>query len=283
MSKLITAGFVRLFRLKSLYACLAVIAFQLIVNIVGESGQLNMHVGVTVTTDDVSKSAQEILAEMQFTADSHISEVSFLLMIAAAIVIGNLIGSEHGFGTMRNKLTVGHDRVEIYIANFIVSLSAVLMMLIFGWVLIFATALPLGAQVQSTADELITLFLLNVLYALVISALYVFIAMNVQSKSNILTASIVLGGVMVISNAILDSQLSQPEYMYPPDSLPVPNPYYISGTKRDVMEMTDTLLPCSAVLEYDGEFEAGKIIAETCETVIFTAAGLVIFRRIDLK
>ena len=205
------------------------------------------------------------------------------MIIAAAIVIGNLIGSEHGFGTMRNKLTIGHDRTEIYFANFIVSLTAVLMMLVFGWVLIFATALPLGAKVVSPADELVTLFLLNVLYALVISALYVFIAMNVQSKSNILTASIVLGGVMIIANTLLDYQLSQPEYSYPPNSPPFPNPYYVSGTKRVVMEVADTLLPCSAVLEYDGEFEADKVTAEICETVIFTAAGLFMFRRTDLK
>lgn len=297
MSKLIAAGFVRLFRLKSLYVCFAVIAFQLIVNIVGESGQMNMHVGVTVTTDDVSKSAQDILDMMQFTADSHISEVTFLLIIAAAIVIGNLIGSEHSFGTIRNKLTVGHDRTGIYLANFIVSLTAVLMMLIFGWVLIFATALPLGAQVQSTAEELITLFALNVLYSIVITAIFVFMAMNILSKSTTLTLSILIGGAELLLNSVLFNLLSQPEY-YTPKHVeevagvvvsetilgdPKPNPMYIGGARRVIYETIDTLLPCSAATEYSGEVDVPKVVTEVGELVVFTAAGLLIFRRRDLK
>ena len=297
MSKLITAGFKRLFGLKSLYACLAFIAFQLIINIVGESGQLNMHVGVTVTTDDVSKSAQEILAEMQFTADSHISEVSFLLIIAAAIVIGNLIGPEHSFGTMRNKLTVGHNRTEIYFANFIVSLTAVLIMLVFGWALIFGLAMPLGAKVVSPADELVTQFLLNVLYSIVITAIFVFMAMNILSKSTTLTLSILIGGAALLLNVALSTQLSQPEYVTPWNAHydsegnliskeihdPVPNPMYIGGIKRVIYETIDTLLPCAAVTEYSGDVDVPKVITEIGELVVFTAAGLSIFRRRDLK
>lgn len=297
MSKLITAGFKRLFRLKSLYACFAAIAFQLIVNIVGESGQMNMHVGVTVTTDDVSKSAQEILAEMQFTADSHISEVSFLLIIAAAIVIGNLIGSEYSFGTIRNKLTVGHNRTEIYLANFIVSLTAVLMMLVFGWVLTFALALPLGAHVVSTADELITLFALNILYSFVITAIFVFMAMNILSKSTTLTMSILLGGAALLINVLLAQQLSQPEYVTPRYQVfdsegritseetggSIKNPMYIGGTRRVIYETIDTLLPCSAVTEYSGDVDIPKVVTEVGELVVFTAVGLVVFRRRDLK
>ena len=298
MSKLITAGFKRLFKLKSLYACLAFIAFQLIINIGGESGLFEGHIGVRVTSGNMPENVSDTMRNlMLFTADSHISEVSFLLIIAAAIVIGNLIGSEHSFGTIRNKLTVGHNRTEIYFANFIVSLTAVLMMLVFGWVLIFALALPLGAQVVSPAGELITLFLLNVLYSLVITAIFVFMAMNILSKSTTLTLSILIGGAALLLNVALSTQLSQPEYVTPWNAHydsegnliskeihdPVPNPMYIGGIKRVIYETIDTLLPCAAVTEYSGDVDVPKVITEIGELVVFTAAGLSIFRRRDLK
>ena len=297
MSKLISAGFKRMFRLRSLYLCMAFIALQLTVNIIGESGQMNMHVGVTVTTDDVSKSVQDILDTMQFTADSHISEVSFLLMIAAAIVIGNLIGSEHSFGTIRNKLTVGHNRTEIYFANFIVSLTAVLIMLVFGWAIIFGLAMPLGAKVVSPADELITLFLLNVLYCLVITAIFVFMATNILTKSTTLTMSIILGGAALLFKVVIFNQLSQPEYYTPRSQIfdsegriigeenldPIKNPMYIGGTRRVIYETIDTLLPCSSVTEYSGEVNTVKVITEIGELTFCTALGLFIFRRRDLK
>ena len=298
MNKLITAGLKRLFRLKSLYACLAVIAFQLIINICGESGLFEGHIGIRVTSENMPENVSDTMRDlMLFTADSHISEVSFLLIIAAAIVIGNLIGSEHSFGTIRNKLTVGHNRTKIYFANFILSLSAVLMMLVFGWVLIFALALPLGAQVQSTTEELITLFALNVLYSVVITAVFVFMAMNILSKSTTLTLSILIGGAALLLNVLFSSQLSQPEYVTPRSQAfdsegriiseealePIKNPLYIGGTRRVIYETIDTLLPCSAVTLYSGEVDVPKVITEVGELVVFTAAGLFIFRRRDLK
>ncbi|MBP3854345.1 MAG: ABC transporter permease subunit [Ruminiclostridium sp.] len=298
MSKLITAGFKRLFRLKSLYACLAVIAFQLIINIGGESGLFEGHIGVRVTSGNMPESVSDTMRDlMLFTADSHISEVSFLLIIAAAIVIGNLIGSEHSFGTIRNKLTVGHNRTEIYFANFIVSLTTVLIMLVFGWALIFGLALPLGAQLVSTAEKLVTLFLLNVLYSIVITAIFVFMAMNILSKSTTLTLSILIGGAALLLNVLFSSQLSQPEYVTPRSQAfdsegriisqetldPQKNPMYIGGTRRVIYETIDTLLPCSAVTEYSGEVDVPKVITEVGELAVFTAAGLFIFRRRDLK
>lgn len=279
MSKLLRAGFTRLFRLKSFYLSLAVIAFEVI------PGMLSERLGASITNEMTEP----------FAADPYLSTTAIITIILAAVVIGNLIGSEYGFGTMRNKLAVGHNRTEIYFANLIVSFAGILIMLAFGAALAFAVGLPLGALV---ADSIHLQFITHAVLALVISSLYVFIAMNIQSRSNILTAAIILGVVMLVANVVLMQQLAEPETVLPKEQVfneegelisevvsgdPIPNPYYVGGTKRVIMEVTDTLLPCSAAMEYGGRFEADKVIAELCETVIFTAAGLLIFRRLDLK
>ena len=181
---------------------------------------------------------------------------------------------------MRNKLVVGHNRTEIYFANYIVSLAGTLTMLVFGVVLVFAVGLPLGAV---TENGFVELLLLELLFAFVVTALYVFIAMCIQSKSSALTVGIILGMVMLVANIVTAQMLAEPEYIYTPDQPPVSNPNYLSGTRRVVYEAADTILPCSALVEYNGEIETDKVIAEVCETVIFTAAGVFIFRKRDLK
>lgn len=64
---------------------------------------------------------------------------------------------------------------------------------------------------------------------------------------------------------------------------PMPNPFYVGGTKLTIFETVDTMLPISSVIEYQGETDAGKVAAMAGELVVFTAAGLLIFRKRGVK
>ena len=279
MRKLLNAGFTRLFRLKSLYISFFLIALETIPGMVSESILVSTADGMTAP----------------FAADPYLSGNAVLATILAAVVTGNLIGSEYGFGTMRNKLAAGHKRTDIYFSNCIVSTAGTLSIIAFSNLTVFAVGLPLGVAVAETLPlQLLT----HLIFALVISSLYVLIAMNIRSKSNSLTVAIILGAAILFMNVLLMQQLSEPEFVTPTKQIfneegiiigevisgdPVPNIYYAGGAKRVIMETADMLLPTSAVMEYGGRFEADKAIAEICETIVFTAAGVLIFRKRDLK
>ncbi len=271
MSKLISAGLIRLFRLKSLYISLAVIAFEVIINICGETSTYHISINTNLLSGVV------------------------ISLIASAVVVGNLIGAEYNFGTIRNQLIVGHNRTEIYFANYIVSFTGIIIMHVFGAGLVFAAGLPFGSVI---GEGLLTQLFVQLIFAFVITSLYVLIAMNIHSKSSTLTVTIIISFIMLFANITMAQLLSEPEFIDANSQLYddsgttlssdaggklVPNPFYVGGTKRIVMEIADNLLPCSGIMEYNGDFNADKIITEVCETIIFTAAGVLIFRKRDLK
>lgn len=297
MSKLISAGFARLFRQKTFIIAIIFIVLLNALVIIPEKFNTSV-VTVSVTTSGSTEAAVPAADNMPFAVDGYFMETPVLLLIIAAVIIGNFIGAEYGFGTIRNKLAVGHARAAIYFADYIVCLSAVLMILLVGYASVFAIGLPLGAAILNTAEYLLTQFLLNVLYCFAITAIYVFLAVNILSKSANLTVSILVAFTILFANVMIVNMLMEPEYTVPKQTIynsdgeeigekvigdPMPNPFYIGGTKRTIFETVDTMLPISSVIEYQGEVDAGKVAAMAGELVIFTAAGLIIFRKRDLK
>lgn len=297
MSKLISAGFARLFRQKTFIISIIFIVLMNALVIIPEKFNTTV-VTVSVTTPGSTEEAAPAPDNIPFAVDSYFIETPVFLLIIAAVIIGNFIGADHSFGTIRNKLAVGHARAAIYFADYIVCISAVMIILLVGYASVFAIGLPLGAAILHTAEYLLTQFLLNVLYCLAITAIYVFLAVNILSKSANLTVSILVAFVMLVANVMIVNMLMEPEYTQNTYTElnsegeiiaekvigdPRPNPFYVGGTKRTIYETVDMLLPISSVTEYQGEADAGKVAAMACELVIFTAAGLLIFGKRDLK
>ena len=65
-----------------------------------------------------SKAASE--ANGGFALDGCFFDFAPFMGLVAAILTSMFIGSEYSDGTIRNKLVVGHSRMRIYLANFIV-------------------------------------------------------------------------------------------------------------------------------------------------------------------
>ena len=55
-----------------------------------------------------------------FALDGCFLDFAPFMGLVAAILTSMFIGSEYSDGTIRNKLVVGHSRMRIYLANFIV-------------------------------------------------------------------------------------------------------------------------------------------------------------------
>ena len=58
------------------------------------------------------------------------------MVLLAAVFISSFLGSEHQYGTLRNKIAVGHERLKLYISSFIVCYTAVMIMYVFVWLLV---------------------------------------------------------------------------------------------------------------------------------------------------
>ena len=149
--------------------------------------------------------------------------------------------------------------------------------------------------------EFILDILILVCAMIAMSAIFTLLGMLITEKALTTTITIVLSIVLLIGSAVLLEFLNQPkEVTYAevtadggtPETLTEPNPMYIGeGLKRDIMTAITDGLPSGQIMRLEANqrqnyplhnpelyplYSLGAI-------VVITAAGIVIFRRKDLK
>ena len=228
---------------------------------------------------------------MDFSLFTHV----ILAPILTAVFTALFIGCDYSGGTLRNKLTAGHRRINIYIANLISCYCA-------GVVLCAAFVIPqgvlglaLGGQIQSEPSKLLIYFGLSLALLAAFTSLFTLIAMLCQNRSHTVAGCILLVFALIFLGVYLTSSLNEPEYLagysYTENGVTVEepetkNPNYVSGTKRQIFEFLRDFTPGGQVLQIS-DMSADKPSALAAyDGIIFllvTGAGIVFFRRKDLK
>ena len=279
MNKLIRAGIKRLFRIRILYICLAVLFF------VG---------GFDMIKECLFPEPGRSLPE----PDAYLLSGFITMVLLAAVLIGSFLGSEHQFGTLRNKLATGHDKRSIYGSSFAVCYTAVMIMYVFVWLTTTVLGkLLLGGYTKST-KELIVLLVISFLGFTMLTALFVLIGLCVQSKSGGCVAALLAAFGIHICGVMTVQLLSVPEYLaaemipaqalseyeqVPEDPAFVYNPDYVGGSRRKGYEILHKLCPVSQMLSASEEIDAESAFLQAAESVVLFAAGMLIFKKRDLK
>lgn len=217
---------------------------------------------------------------------------ALLLGFGMAVFIPLFFGAEYSDGAIRNKLVAGHSRLSIYLAHLITGAAAalaaagayVLPVLAVGIFIYEPPALDAGT---------LALFVLGTLVLLAAyCALYALVTMNCSRKST--AAVICLLGMLVLYLAAgnIEVPLMHPEYLNwvvteAGETIPgEPNPRYVGGTARVVLETIQDLLPTGQSLQYmraEVAHPARLPLYSLIDVTAFTAIGAALFRRKDLK
>lgn len=218
--------------------------------------------------------------------------------IVIAVFISMFIGTEYNDGTIRNKLTVGHSRLTVYVANLIVTVVASLAMhlvyigVIFGGSMLFLDPFTVPARLYAV------LLLCGVVTVVAMASLFQLIAMLISSKATGAIVSMILALVLLFGAMTLISRLDSPEffdgftYSVELDEMVyvenIVNVTYVDGLKRDVYQFLLDFFPSGQMIQF-GNFETvpNDVIKypmySLMLTLITTAAGVFVFRRKDLK
>lgn len=221
------------------------------------------------------------------------------MIVIAAIFIGLFIGTDYHNGTIRNKLIVGHTRTEVYFSNFIVCISALLMMHFAYFIPVIGVGFPLVGN-SASADSLIKLTLISITTLISLCSIFLLISMLIHSKSNASVTAIIISVLFLMSAMLIQNKLDAPEYYEDYDYVYTDgegniheehidrekNYDYVDGTKRKVYEFLYDFLPGCQMLQItqqNPENPERLPIYSFSIIVVTTACGIFFFRRKNLK
>ena len=230
--------------------------------------------------------------------DSGLFSFAALGVLALAAVVPLFVGCEYSDGTIRNKIVVGHHRASVYLSILITSVIAETL-LILVWT---AAYLIPGLILMEHANPLwvyLVLYLAMFLELAVFSAIFTLLTMTLGSKAGASVVCILCALLLLMQAIVVNSLLEEPEFYSPGviisddgtitmEGEPEPNPNYIpeGSPKRAFYNFLMGFMPGGQALQISEH--AVSNLTKICLydigwLVVLTGAGVLIFRRKDLK
>ena len=230
--------------------------------------------------------------------DNGLFSFAALGVFALAAVVPLFVGSEYSDGTIRNKLVVGHHRGAVYLSMLLTSLFAETL-LILVWT---AAYLIPGLILMEHANPLwmyLVLYLAMFLELAVFTAIFTLLTMTLGNKAGAAVVCIFCALLLVMQGIVVESMLEEPEFYGPEviisddggvsySSEMERNPHYIpeGSPKRAFYEFLMDFMPGGQALRISSH--AVDNVHKMCFydigwLAVLTGAGILIFRRKDLK
>ena len=213
-----------------------------------------------------------------------------------ALFISMRLGTEFEEHTIRNKLIVGYSRTQVYFSEYLTCMAASVILLAVMLLCSGLFGLFLSLEFLSDWTDIAFLVFGCVLMALVFSAMFVGICMNVGSKAASLVASIVFLFAILLLASFCINALEEPSMAYTNVIISVEdgvqfgdlveNPAYVDGTQRMIYELIADILPTGQAIQMNNlEFErsARWPAFSLIMLIIATVAGYIPFRKRDIR
>lgn len=216
-----------------------------------------------------------------------------IIGIVIAIFTSLFLGVEYSDGAIRNKISIGHKRINIYLSNLVITSITSLFSYVLFMIIIAIIGIPLFGGV--TMSMLVLLKLIGCIFVTIIaySSIFTFIAMMISNKTITAIVSIMLVlGLMIFSVTSLNI-LSAQEYIQSGSLVDgemqfqkEKNPRYPSEDERKVHQILIDINPAGQMFQIAGRVAPNLKVLPLYSLgiiVIFTGAGLVLFKKKELK
>lgn len=205
------------------------------------------------------------------------------------------IGAEYSDGVMRNKIAVGHSRTAVYFTNLTVCAAAGVLVCL-GYILpVVIVGIPLLGSFTMNISSLVWFTVCAFIMTAALCAIFTMIAMLNQNKAVVAIICIFLAYFLLFLGIYLNSRLTEQAVISAREYIEngqifvqeaAPNPFYVQGVKRRIFEALYDLPGCQAV-QLLATAETGCPVRLPVVSIgamaASTGAGLVLFRRKDLK
>lgn len=275
MRKLLSANFSRLWKSKVFWLCMGCMLAYCLVYMWNGCRQA------------------QIVPEYHHSIDDYYFNFAFSIGAFCALFCSMFLGSEYSDGTIRNKIIVGHTRRDIYLANFITAFVASLLIMLV-WLVGALAAIPVLGTWEMGVSGLFLYLLIAMMFVGAFVSIFMFIGMLSENKAITVAICIFLFLGLLIFASMIYNDLSQPQMTenieMTVDGIkmgePMPNPQYVSGTKRLVYQYILDILPTGQGLQM-WQLGIGSpvrlLVSSVCIMVFMTLGGIWIFKRKNIK
>lgn len=217
------------------------------------------------------------------------------LVISAFVAL--FIGTDISDGTIRNKISVGHTRSDIYFADLITCFAAVTAFLA-AWVMGGMTGIPfLGIWSTGIKSNLIAIAV-SYLSILALTAIFCILAHSIPSKAMGAVASIFLSIFIIYGGSYFYGALNEPETSYEYVSITaegtveygneILNPAYVEEAYRPFYELMSYVFPTGQQIRIADNYGVIEqpvfmIVCSATVTIIAASCGYLLFRIKDLR
>lgn len=300
MTKLLRSNFARMFKSYSfIIGIILMIGFNLFVSYENyDSMQLHPEF---YSIETMEEATGEVMDEGEYAEyikmiNSHESLMfnsGLFALLIIPVIISLFIGTDFSDGTIRNKLMVGHRRINVYLANLITLIAGSLILYLVGVLTSYLFGLIFFKYAVLSAWTICKALLTSMLVIIAAASIFTFLSMLfTHLKAGCVVVSIVAAWVMFVGAMIVQAELSQVAvydeftyadintreyYEFPCDINDVTdemleemnlersdlddlmwmgsdNPYYPQGIKLALCKFVDTATP-GAHLYYVSEWE----------------------------
>lgn len=277
MSRLLSAGFYRLFRSWEFWTAVFFVTFISLYVVFEGILQLSIH-----------QSLDHI-----FHFEDRIFSIGPAITFILAVFISLYTGTDYSDKTIRNKLIAGYKPYQIYLANWLICVFCSLLFVII-WLGIDMSAFYLIEGQTFSIPDPFNYFVLTLIMIVGYSSVFTLAGMLCSSRTGTVIINILLWIALMIAASMLIDRLTQPEFWGGMAYIngefvlmdETPNPYYLSGTMRSIYQWLYTLLPSGIMVRLDRLELFTPWIDAVCGiffSLVTTLAGMFFFSKKETK
>lgn len=275
MNKLLSANFMRLKKNICFWGCIIYMAVAAIIYPIMRYVQMK-HTGYITYLDG------------GFTT------CAVFVPILLAIFCSLFVGREYSDGTIRNKIMIGHKRLNIYLSNLMTNAIVMFLLCTVFFVIYLCVGIPLLGFFKSNVAYVTQIVCLAYILCLAFTCIYTAVSMICSSKAISSIICIMSVFILIIIGIYINARLEEPK-MYPAYSVLMDgemeekeevNPNYLEGTKREIYSFLNDFLPGGQVIQctsMEVEKPAVLMMYAGIICVITSGIGIYLFREKDLK
>jgi len=274
MIKLLNAGFIRL-RKNKVFWLLVIFSISLALFMI-------------YTQYDDMKKYGEVIEVYQLMLN-----YSTIIGVVIAIFTSLFLGVEYSDGAIRNKISIGHKRANIYLSNLIVTSITSAFSYVLFMTVIAIVGIPLFGKITIPISRLLKL--IGCIFVMIVSfsSIFTFIAMLISNKTVTAVVSIMLAFGLMMGALICLKIIDTQEYIQQGSLVngemkfeEVKNPKYPSEEKKKMCQMLLDINPAGQGFQIAGR-TAPKLkilpIYSLGILAVFTCSGIMLFEKKELN